>query len=372
MDAPGPWGTGPFTLTEGHSSIETITAIQQVRPQFVATNIITAEDRSPRVVLEANTDHNTERTARLARVIFRNDLTAAEALDAVCDREGEMDIVTELAPGDAERVRASSHAELVTIDANRVLVGIFNMWPDRGAPLDDRHAREAINLAVDRDRLCSDVLCGFATPLASLTPSWENGCFPDAEPRKRDPERARALLSEAAWPDGRGLVMATPASLAGIAEAVADDLRQAGLDVEVIDVPDEGLIAGTRMLIEKKLVPPWDVLLHAWFDLSSDLPPAVLHREFFGRDGAFRAGPPIPEFDRMFAGLLTRIDPEEARRAAEAIDKWAFDEAAVLALCAPQALYAVNRHVNFQAYRTTFELADTEVSSEHWSRRDGA
>ncbi len=322
-------------------------------------------------MLEANTDHNTGRTARLARVVFRNDISPASALDAVCEREGEVDIVTEVSPGDAERVRSSSHARLVTIDANRVLVGIFNRWPDRGVPLDDRRVREAVNVAVDRDRICSEVLAGCATPLASLTPSWENGCFPGAEPRRPDPERARALLAEAGWPDGRALVMATPASLDGVAQAVAQDIRRAGLEVEVVDVPDEGLVAGARMLIEKKLVPPWDVLIHAWFDLSSDLPPAVLHREFLGSDGAFRAGPPLPEFDRMWDDLLKELDPDKARRGAEAIDKWAFDEAAVLALCAPHALYAVNRHVNFQAYRTTFELADTDVSSEHWSRRDG-
>ena len=50
-------------------------AIQRVRPDFVATNVITAEDRTDRVVLEANTDHNTDRTARLQKVVFINDTT---------------------------------------------------------------------------------------------------------------------------------------------------------------------------------------------------------------------------------------------------------------------------------------------------------
>jgi hypothetical protein len=110
-------------------------------------------------------------------------------------------------------------------------------------------------------------------------------------------------------------------------------------------------VAGARLLIEKKLMPPWDVLIHAWFDLSSDLPPAAIHREFFGRDGAFRAGPPLEEFDGLFDDLMKCIDPEEARRGAEAIDRWVFDEVAALPLCAPQALYAVNRHADFKAYR---------------------
>src|SRR5947209_20130583 len=33
-----------------------------------------------------------------------------------------------------------------------------------------------------------------------------------------------------------------------------------------------------------------------------------------------------------------------------------------------KALYAVSKHVNFGPYRTTFELAETEVDDQHWSR----
>jgi ABC-type transport system substrate-binding protein len=161
-------------------------------------------------VREANRDHNTDRQARLARVVFRNDLAPADALDAVCDHDGEVDIVTEVSPADTARVNSSEHARLITIDANRVLVGIFNLWPDRDVPLTDRRAREALSLAVDRERLCREVMYGFATPLASLTPTWCNGCFPGAQPRPRDTERARALLAEAGWPQNRPLSLATP------------------------------------------------------------------------------------------------------------------------------------------------------------------
>jgi peptide/nickel transport system substrate-binding protein len=34
---------------------------------------------------------------------------------------------------------------------------------------------------------------------------------------------------------------------------------------------------------------------------------------------------------------------------------------------APQALYAVNEHVPFSPYRTTFELAEVTVDDRHWS-----
>ena len=348
-------------------------AIQRVRPEFVATNLITAEDRAARVVLEANRDHNTPRRSRLERVVFRNDVTPQQALETVCEREGEIDIVTEVSPADAARVEASEHARLVTIDANRLLVGIFNTWATNDAPLGDVRMREALNCAVDRHQLVADGLAGYATPLAGMTPAWCAGMFPGAEPRRRDSARARELAAAAGWPEGRPLRIATPAPLEGLARMVAVDVEDAlGIGTDVIAVPDEQLTAGARRLVEKKLPLPWDVLLHAWFDLSSDMPPAVVHREFFGHDGAFRAGPQDAEFDRRFGALARATDPAEARRLAEDIDRYCFEQSKALFLCAPQALYAVNRHVDFKAYRATFELADTEVNPRHWSRRDDA
>ncbi len=51
------------------------------------------------------------------------------------------------------------------------------------------------------------------------------------------------------------------------------------------------------------------------------------------------------------------------------IDRFVHDEALALFLCAPEVLYAVNKQVDFVPYCTTFELAETRVSAEHWSRR---
>jgi ABC-type transport system substrate-binding protein len=347
-------------------------AIQRVRPDFVATNIITGEDRTPRVVLEANADHSSARKARLERVVFVNDVSPAAALEAVCDREGEIDIVTEVSPADARRVEESAHARLVTIDANRMLTGVFNTYEDNDAPLQDVRMREALNWAVDRHRIVDEAFGGYATPLAALTPVWCNGAVADLEPRRRDPARAQELAAAAGWPDGRPLRIAAEESLEGIAHMVARDVADAlGVSSAIILVPPEGMVAGARALIEKKLAPPWDVLLNPWFDLSSDNPAAFVHREFFGHDGAFRAGPPDPEFDRIFGELARTIDPERSRALAEEIDRYVYDQSKALFICAPNALYAVNRHVDFKAYRATFELADTEVTAEHWSRRDG-
>jgi peptide/nickel transport system substrate-binding protein len=70
--------------------------------------------------------------------------------------------------------------------------------------------------------------------------------------------------------------------------------------------------------------------------------------------------------------FATEIDPDKQAGLAIDIDRFVYDEALSVFLVAPQALYAVNRHVNFVGYAATFELAETEVDEDHWSRRNGA
>lgn len=252
IDAPGPWGTGPFTLTEGYSSINTRIAIMKTDP-FSSAGLIESEDRSARLVLQANQSHwNHERGPRLQRVVFRNDLTPAEALELCISMEGEMDIVTEVSPADAARVLHSQYAKLVECDANRVLVGILNR-SHGDVPLSDKRVRQALNLAVDCQKVIEQGLGGYANPICALTPSWCGGFPADAKPYPHDPGQAKQLLDEVGWPSGRNLRLAAPVPFGGIAQLVADDITAAlGMGVDIMLVPPEKMLAGARALAEKK------------------------------------------------------------------------------------------------------------------------
>jgi peptide/nickel transport system substrate-binding protein len=236
-------------------------------------------------------------------------------------------------------------------------------------PLSDKRVRKALNLAVDCQKVIEQGLAGYANPICALTPSWCGGFPPDAKPYAHDPEQAKQLLDEVGWPAGRNLRIAAPQAFAGIAQLLASDIKAAlGIGVDILVVPPEKMLAGARALAEKKLSLPWDVLVTGWFDLSSEVPPAAVHREFFGSDGAFRAGPVLPEFDKLYNEMATQLDGQKQVQVAEQIDRYVFEEALALFLCAPKALYAVNNHVSFGPYRTTFELAETEADEQHWSR----
>lgn len=102
---------------------------------------------------------------------------------------------------------------------------------------------------------------------------------------------------------------------------------------------------------------------------ESDGTALELHHAFVGEVGAWRAGPVDPEFERRWAELVVTSNKLRLARRSDRLDRYVYDQALALFLCAPQALCAVNRYVRFIPYRTTFELAATSVGQRHWSRR---
>jgi ABC-type transport system substrate-binding protein len=368
LDGPGRFGTGPFVLAGGVSSLATAPVVPGGDPRGLAW-LATAERRSARVVLEANRAHwDAARGPRVERIVFRNDLPPDQALERCCSAEGEVDVVTEVAPADAARVAASPFARLLAVDADRVLVGVVNRAA-QGAPLDDPRARHALNLAVNRERLVADGFAGHASPLAGLTPPGRLGTAAGPPAWPHDPARAVTLLRDAAWPAARPLRLAAGAALEVPARLVADDLGGAlGVEVDLELLPPGRLLAETRRLAERRLAPAWDVLLTVRHGLAGFPFPAAVHRELFGADGLLRAGPELPGFDARYTELAAETDPARLAKAAERLEGWVHREALALFLCAPKALYAVNRHVTLPAARAGLDLTTIEAGPEHWSR----
>ena len=371
IDAPGPWGSGPFVLAEGHSSLDTEQAVTSEGP--FACTWLQRQDRTPQVRLRANTDYwDAVRGPHLREIAFRNDLSRSEALDLVCDGEGEVDIVTEVPHAQADRVERSTQARLVCVDAVRALAGVIDRDAER-LPLHDVRARRALNLAVDRTALVRDHFGGRARPLAGLTPPTPLTALHRAPDRLRpyphDPVRA-ARLWRASGGATRPLRLAAMHDWEAVAHRVAQDLRQhLGVRVEVTILHGAEELEARRRLAEKTASQGWDVLLLEQGSQTADVPPLELHRAFAGRTGEFRAGPVDPEFERRFAYLVRQTSQAKQVLAANRIDRYVTRRALALFLVAPQVLYAVNRHVDFVPYATTFELADTRVRRAHWSRR---
>lgn len=372
IDAPGPWGSGSFVLTEGASSIDASRAVTSTDP--FACIWLQTEDRSPTVRMRANPDYwNKIRGPRLSEVEFRNDLSVDDALEKVCTTEGEVDLVAGIAPDRAARVRDSPHARLVVKDPVRSLFGVINRGAP-GLPLRDVRARRALNLALDRARLVDEVFHGYAHGLAGLTPPNPITVahrFPDRlrAPRRQETRARRLWRLATRGEPTRALRIATAAVREQVARRVAEDLRETlGLEVDVTVLPDDEAVATRRRLAEEH-DGDFDVLLLDQPCQTADLPALELHRAVLGRTGEYRAGPVDAEFDRRFSRLVRARRRSVQALLSNDVDRYTTSQAPALFLATPQTLYAVNRHVRFVPYATSLEFAETEVTPDHWSRR---
>jgi len=85
--------------------------------------------------------------------------------------------------------------------------GTFTIAPnsvDPDSPFYDLRVRQALAYAVDREAICEATGFGFTKPAYQLTAEGFSGHLPDDNPYlvSCDPEKAKALLAEAGYPDG--------------------------------------------------------------------------------------------------------------------------------------------------------------------------
>lgn len=104
--------------------------------------------------------------------------------------------------------------------------------------LGDVRVRQALNYAVDREKIVSALVGESGSPIDQLSApghaGWNDGGF-----YPYDIDRAKDLLKEAGYADGFSVPVRIPNSEANVrlAEAVADDLRQIGVKLDLDPVP---------------------------------------------------------------------------------------------------------------------------------------
>jgi len=113
---------------------------------------------------------------------------------------GQLDM-THTMPLDKIAVYREEQPELLMV--NPYLGVYFYRLNVTRPPLDDVRVRQALSLALDRERLARDVLKAGEPPAFHFTPPDTAGYTPEARV-DYDPERARQLLAEAGFPGGEG------------------------------------------------------------------------------------------------------------------------------------------------------------------------
>ena len=147
---------------------------------------------------------------------------------------GGLDVAVGLSAEDAPLIEASGH-NVDAVPGTGVFVMAFNAEKD--PRFRDVRVRQALNYAVDKERMIDVLLGGRVKQATQFTPPNALGYVPDLEPYPYNPEKARSLLAEAGYSEGFDFVFegVPSGSVSGgtIFQQVAQDLSAIGVNMEI-------------------------------------------------------------------------------------------------------------------------------------------
>ncbi len=173
------------------------------------------------------------RPPQMAALSFAENSDAAARLQALL--AGQVDLAR-VAPDDLPLVEGRGF-QVHVAQLPQVSSLAFRTVDNPESPLKDVRVRQALNHAVDRRTIAQALLGGLVEPASQGSAAMTAGHDPALEPYTFDPNRARALLTSAGYPDGfrmQALVVtgAAPAD-ALVYQRVAEDLGRIGVQVEL-------------------------------------------------------------------------------------------------------------------------------------------
>lgn len=194
------------------------------------------------------------------------------------------------------------------------------------APFDDVRVRRALMLAVDRETIARDLLKGSRDPWGRITPAGYPG-YEGPPQVKYDPERARALLAQAGYPEGRGfprvsLLFNTSEDHRRIAEAIqAMWKRDLGITIELSNQEWGSYLQATQAL-------RYDIARRSW--IGDYLDPNTFLQMLMGGDGNNRTGWSDPRYDALLREAARTLEPAQRLRMLAEAEALALDAAVFL------------------------------------------
>ncbi len=261
-----------------------------------------------RIVLEAFAEYWDEGKPLVQQVIFRPIPESSTRLAAI--QTGEVHIINRLSADEARTLEGVDGVELITYPADRVYYIAFNnLTTGVGKPTEDVRVRQAMNYAVDRQAIVDGLFGGNARLSAGFVTPWNLGFDESLQPYPYDPERARALLAEAGYPNGFTIGMACPigayTSFEDVCQAVANYLAEVGITLEggEIEFLESGVYWDRQ---SKKELPP--LFGDSWSAAVGEALPRLVGA-LGGWQESYSAWSD-PEIDRYLAAISSTFDVE--------------------------------------------------------------
>jgi len=152
---------------------------------------------------------------------------------------GQADVISGISLGDTEQIKENGEAAVHELKSGLCIIFMCN---SQKGPCKDRRVRQALNYALDRDKIIREIKHGAATPLNGYLTPHHFGYNPETPVYPFDPEKARSLLAEAGYSDGLKLVFDIPPVMPDeapqLTQMMVEQFKQVGISVEIIEHKD--------------------------------------------------------------------------------------------------------------------------------------
>jgi peptide/nickel transport system substrate-binding protein len=136
-------------------------------------------------------------------------------------------------------------------------------FPNEPSPFHDIRVRQAVSYAINRKAICEKVLNGAFQPWGDIYGPSHLGYDPNIKPTPYDPEKAKALLKEAGYPNGFDTTFNSGFVGDKVEiQAMAADLARVGIRAKIVDLEFGTYVRNWR---EKKFRGLGRPILPIWF-----------------------------------------------------------------------------------------------------------
>ncbi|WP_162146182.1 ABC transporter substrate-binding protein [Inquilinus limosus] len=195
-----------------------------------------------RIVFERNPDYFQKGLPHLDRIVFEVGQEPVVALLRL--QRGEVDIAGDgIPPAKFLEVTQDPAYKGLIIQGNQLHTGYITMNV-KAKPFDDVRVRQAVNMAINKDRIIR-IINGRAKPATQPLPPSMPGYAADYKGYPYDVEGAKKLMAEAGLADGftTDLYVANTDPQPRIAQAIQQDLAQIGIKAEIKALAQANVIA---------------------------------------------------------------------------------------------------------------------------------
>ncbi len=255
---------------------------------------------------------------------------------------GEVQIATAIAPHLAQRVEAAPGVKAVGVPSVEVMFLAMN---PHFPPWNNKKLRQAVAYAIDREAIVKSVFQGRAEALHGPIGPGQYAYSADIKPKYRyDPEKAKALVKEAGFPNGVDVNLFASADRyvndRQSSEAIAAMLTQVGIrtHLHILDYSIEW------PNVRKGVVPFY------YQGRGSVIDPSPMLEQYFQSGVTPRIGFSDPKLDEILRAERREFDPAQRKALLlQAFDRIQEDVPAVF-LWRIDALYGISNKVKFKPH----------------------